>query len=269
MRQAPPVTRGRVVRSVSAAGFRVTESIHAPDTRLRDHAHDRAALTLILSGGMAESFGRTECRCEPLTLLLKPAGAVHRDRYCATPTRSLIVELEEPDAAKDVVLVAGGTAVVLALALYRAILVKEPGFALRADELVASIVELATAGSRDRDARTPPWLRRVRDLLESSAAPPRLADLAAEAGVHAVYLARAFRRRYGCSIGTFVRRARLNRAVDALVSGSEPISEVALRLGYSDQSHLTRDLRRRAAWSPARLRRALVRIVQDSRSARS
>jgi len=263
MRQELPVTRGRIVRSVSAAGLRVTESVHPPHVRLPDHAHGHAALTLILAGGMVESFGRIDHRCEPLTILLKPAAAVHRNQYYDKPTHSLIVELEERDPEPEIALVTGGSMVALALALYRAVLRHEPGLAICADELVSGVINRAAARAGHRDPRQAPWLRRVRERLESSIAPPRLAELAAEAGVHEVYLARAFRRRYCCSIGQFVRRARLDRAVNALVVDSEPISQVALRMGYSDQSHLTRDLRRHTAWSPARLRR-MVRIVQES-----
>jgi AraC family transcriptional regulator len=83
---------------------------------------------------------------------------------------------------------------------------------------------------------------------------PSLEALAREAGCHAITLARAFRREFGCSIGTYVRRRRLELAGWMLRSTAIPISVVAIRNGFADQAHFTRALRRATGFTPAALR---------------
>jgi AraC family transcriptional regulator len=79
--------------------------------------------------------------------------------------------------------------------------------------------------------------------------------LAAECDVHPVYLARAFRRHYAQSIGSFMLQSRLRLAMHRLVTTAEPIARIALECGFADQSHLTRLLHRETGSTPARFRR--------------
>ena len=94
------------------------------------------------------------------------------------------------------------------------------------------------------DEPSPPWLRRVHESLQDMVlGVPRLADLAREAGVHPAHLARAFRFHYGCSIGAFVRRQRIEAAARALTTSDAPIAGIAAANGFTDQSHFTRQFR--------------------------
>jgi AraC family transcriptional regulator len=63
---------------------------------------------------------------------------------------------------------------------------------------------------------------------------PGLAELAHQADVHPVYLARAFRRHYGCSPGTYLRRCRMDRAIDLLGDTGLSVAEVAANCGFVD-----------------------------------
>jgi AraC family transcriptional regulator len=39
-----------------------------------------------------------------------------------------------------------------------------------------------------------------------------------------------------------------------LSAGRTPLAELALELGYSDQSHFTREFKRETGWTPSRFR---------------
>lgn len=104
--------------------------------------------------------------------------------------------------------------------------------------------------------RIPTWLARARERLdEAFVSPPPLADLAAEAGVTPRHLARAFRRHYGETIGSFVHRRRIRSAMDALLNSSEQVAHIALRTGYFDQSHFARHFKRELGIAPGAYRR--------------
>jgi AraC-like DNA-binding protein len=81
-----------------------------------------------------------------------------------------------------------------------------------------------------------------------------LQELAADSQVHPVHLARAFRKRYGCSVGDYVRRLRVAGASMEITGSQMSIAEIASRNGFSDQSHLCRVMREYTGRSPRQLR---------------
>jgi transcriptional regulator GlxA family with amidase domain len=74
-------------------------------------------------------------------------------------------------------------------------------------------------------------------------------------GIHSIHLARAFRRYFHVSPSEYVSRCRIWRARDLLVTSRLPLAEIALEVGFSDQSHLTNAFRRETAMTPAAYRR--------------
>ena len=87
-----------------------------------------------------------------------------------------------------------------------------------------------------------------------------LGDLAREAGVHPVHLARAFRRWFGTTPGEYLRARRIGWAASRLATDpSVPITEVALAAGFYDHSHFHRTFAARIGLSPRAYRARLVR----------
>ena len=120
--------------------------------------------------------------------------------------------------------------------------------------LVAEAVclELMACVARIRDDKTAPrWLSIAREMLRDS--DPTVGELAAACGVHPVHFARTFRRFFGCSPGAYVRRARVERAA-AMLRGRLSLSDVALRCGFADQSHMTHAFRSILGITPRALR---------------
>jgi len=79
---------------------------------------------------------------------------------------------------------------------------------------------------------------------DSSALPGSLSGLAAEIGVHPTHLARPFRRRHGCTVGSDPGTARIRGARGRLVGSDVPVAEIAIAAGFADQSHLGRTFKR-------------------------
>jgi AraC family transcriptional regulator len=52
------------------------------------------------------------------------------------------------------------------------------------------------------------------------------------------------------SVGTYLRRLRLDWCADRLVTTKIPLAEIALRAGFADQSHFTRTFRRYTGVTP-------------------
>jgi AraC family transcriptional regulator len=82
-----------------------------------------------------------------------------------------------------------------------------------------------------------------------------LTQIAQVVGVHPVYLATAFRKKFGLTIGEFVRKLRIEHACDELIKGDLPLAAIALDAGFVDQSHFSKVFKLQVGTTPANYRR--------------
>lgn len=119
-----------------------------------------------------------------------------------------------------------------------------------------SITELRNLGHsmyedfilRVRKARTDPDLpkqiRICRDYIETHLEDDLPLELLAQkAGYAPFYLSRRFKQEMNCTVGEFIRFARVERAKGLLSYGDEPIRDIAARLKFCSTSHFDRMFR--------------------------
>src|SRR5262249_15281442 len=159
-------------------------------------------LAFCAEGPFEETFGTRWCRVGTRSLLIRPGGTPHANRYpTRAQSRTLIVELL-PEALDEI---RSETRVLDAPALFEAPRFAVLGRRLELEsrkpdgvtplaiealvyELVVSIARRAETGDRGE----PRWLGRVRDCLHADFARAiSLSDLARLAGVHPSHLAKA------------------------------------------------------------------------------
>jgi AraC family transcriptional regulator len=228
------------------------------------HAHGVLGISVVLRGSVEETAGRSVFHAGVASAVIKPAGTVHANRFGPEGARLLSVELE-PTRIAGLLDDRGSLdqwrwfRVTRALGVATRALLDLSECAPPPDDAIESLaVELVAALDGDaEDVRgsPPPWLRAVRERLEDDFERQCLVrDLAREAGVHPVHLARRFRRHYGLSVLDYLRGVRIRAVVRALADAETPLSEIALSTGFSDQSHLTRVLRATTGITPRRYR---------------
>jgi AraC family transcriptional regulator len=227
---------------------------YAGGAMLERHAHAFGGVSVVLAGSIVEQVGRRTEVGGIGSLVAKPAGVEHRNQI----GRSGAVLLAITGCEAEFVAKTGWRwtrshrAATIGLCLARDL---KLGFAADAEQLLDL---LAFAGEATDSRRAPDWLDAIRSQLECEGASPSVAEFAAREGLHPVYLARAFRKQFGCSIRDYRRRVRVRRAARLLAGSNLPIAAVAARLDFFDQSHLCRDFRAELAVSPSHYR-AIVR----------
>ena len=111
----------------------------------------------------------------------------------------------------------------------------------------------ALAGHRPDVAGEDPALTALLHRMEADPALVRVEQLVEVAGCSVRTLQRRFRRHLGVSPKWVLARFRLLEAALALEQDPDPdLAELAVRLGWYDQAHLTNALRRMLGETPAR-----------------
>jgi AraC family transcriptional regulator len=104
-------------------------------------------------------------------------------------------------------------------------------------------------------ARDPAAIARVLSELESrSAQPLGLGEMAAVAGLSQFHFLRTFRNTTGVTPHQWLLRARLRDAARRLATSREPVTEIALDVGFEDLSNFIRSFRAEFGLSPSRYR---------------
>jgi AraC family transcriptional regulator len=262
---APGCYFGDRIQRREVAGFLLTEYSQPPGDQIPKHSHERSYFSLIVAGDYAETYENRSRACQPGTVVVHPAGEAHAEHVGGAGAREFNVEvaghwLGDCPEYRSVLNVPadfrGGPFVRLVCRLYREFCRPDPFTPLAIEGLMLELVA-GLARRRDHPAgrRPPLWLARVRELLRARfVAPPCLAEMASEVGVHAVHLARAFRAHCGCSVGEYVRQLRVEFACRQLATSDCPLAEIALAAGFADQSHFGRTFKRLRGVTPAEFR---------------
>jgi AraC family transcriptional regulator len=117
------------------------------------------------------------------------------------------------------------------------------------------LVELTRLGC-DEFRRPPRWLLQAQELVHARFTEPlRVSEVAQVVGVHPAHLARGFRTYFKVSIGSYIRRLRLEWAARELVRSKDSLATLALAAGFADQSHFTRLFKRHTGFTPKAYRR--------------
>jgi AraC family transcriptional regulator len=132
-------------------------------------------------------------------------------------------------------------------------------FILRACALLRAEREEAPARSEALRGGLAPWQaqRVIKHIDGALGTKIRITDLAVITRLSASYFARAFKRSFGESPYCYILRRRLERAQETMLTTDEPLSQIALACGFSDQAHMTKLFRQIVGRSPGAWRRDL------------
>jgi AraC family transcriptional regulator len=250
---------------LSLDGLILAETVFPPNLVIPTHTHTNAFFCLVVRGSSTGTSRARTRTCDASILTFHPAGEAHGDIWHDVGGECFTLELDTPwrDRLADYGICLeqpadfeGGLPLFLAQRLYAELRQADDVSPLAIEGLA---LELVAASVRRRakpsTSRTPPWLERARDLLhERFADALSLSTVALAVDIHPAHLARCFRQHYGCSVGDYVRRLRVEFARRQIVTSNGSLAEIAVAAGFADQSHFTKTFKRLVGMTPARYR---------------
>lgn len=248
-------------------GLRISDVWFPASALLPDHTHDRAVFAVALEGSLDSRLPGRRLDCPAGCVWTEPAGERHSNRVGGHGARVLVVmpdpAVEDPHRACARILtevnhwqdrgIAG-----IAWRMVAELRARDAPARLALNGLALEALAIALRGRtflEDRDTM-PAWLIRARDLVHDRFLQAlELGEIASEIGVEPARLTRAFRHRFGTTLGAYQRQLRLDWAAGELAATAEPLGRLALRAGFYDQAHFTRHFRRHTGQTPGQYRR--------------
>ncbi|MGH7613629.1 MAG: helix-turn-helix transcriptional regulator [Gemmatimonadales bacterium] len=231
-------------------------------TRHRPHQHDALHLSLVLSGRVAETVGSVTEFAGALSVVAKDAGVVHADDFGIAGARLARLTLpggtigglvDEPTRSPGWRWTHDARVARPFLRLVQRASAGVCAFAADDPDVLDLLAEFTARPAAVPRGRPPAWLEQTMRELRTSWHPRlSVADVAARAGVHPVYLARSVRRWFSTGVGEELRRLRLRSAAASITESSGTVSTIAHEGGFADEPHLCREFRRAVGMTPGR-----------------
>ncbi|WP_395023236.1 AraC family transcriptional regulator [Dongia sp.] len=223
------------------------------------HDHPHHQVVLALEGQLEMEIGGREGRVDQSRGALVPAGMLHaftgvgRNRFVTLDIG------ETSDAAPARLLGTGKPFFAISRAVEHLLAyVGSRRGALGADaDHLAPLLAAALADTEAEVQAPAAVLKATEYMRRAYPRPITCADAAKVAGISTAHLHGLFKQWLGVTPGRYLGEIRLDRARDRLTASAEPIVEIALGVGFSEQSAFTRAFRRRFGESPAAYRRKL------------
>lgn len=254
-----------LARHVRVCGLVVSALEYAPWTQTPPHENEVSCLMVTVRGAW-QIHNPREQECSAGVVHFVPAGVQHHSSFGDRGARMFALGIAEDCRGELHAAQVGLQSVrhfrdgrIEALAR-RALRELDSADDLRELALAGLALEIVAQAARPH-GNVPAehralWLHAVEERLRAQfVRPPSLSELARDAGVHPVHLARSFRAATGLPVGAFVRKLRLDWAEQQLVCTDRPLAELSAEAGFADQSHFTRLFRARTGETPARFRR--------------
>ncbi len=254
-----------ILRCKDYSGFTISETNYLPRQSLNWHSHSNAAFIFVLDGSFEELGKRTSFNCRSTDILFRSKEQPHQNRFYQVGGRCLNVELSSTwlenhrtplTDHQGTLLLKQAELRFLATKLFHEFLIDDPFSNVAVEGL---LLEMVAQSGRMTDSvsgeKAPPWLAIVRDMLHSNFRDNiTIVNLANSANVHPTHMIRAFRKHFGCTIGNYLRRLRIDYACSQLLESQKTLVEIALDSGFADQSHFTVTFKRLVGVTPGRYR---------------
>ncbi|MEW6208333.1 MAG: AraC family transcriptional regulator [Acidobacteriota bacterium] len=254
----------RVSKRREMEGLVLLNTVYQAGSRLPRHRHERARFVVVLQGSFQEMYEQQSRICRPATLIIRPPLETHSENFSEA---AICISIEVGanweerlneragllNASHDL---RSNTISQLGLKLHREMYQTDDASHMAIEALV---LEMAVEAARRREGdalnQSPRWLDQAKELLHARF-PERLtiAELARAVDAHPTHLARAFRRRFGCTIGEYARHLRVEFACREILKSDLPLAQIASIAGFSDQSHFSRVFKRLTGLTPCQYR---------------
>ena len=247
------------------SGLNLAETLYPANYQIQRHSHECLLFYLVKDGSFTQSYGRETREGIPLSVIVLPADQDHADNFHGRGGNLFVIESGPEWTSKfrqhsvlpdESVHFNKGIVPWLVTRIYEEYNRFDNVSALAIEGLTLELMAEISRRYKLAPERHPPrWLIQTKELLHAHFSDQiTLENIARTVNAHPTHLARTFRRHYGCTVGEYIRRLRIDFVCRQLIFTDEPLSQIALAAGFYDQSHFSKTFNRATGLTPSNYR---------------
>ncbi|WP_298416710.1 AraC family transcriptional regulator [uncultured Kordia sp.] len=223
------------------------------------HSHEDIHLSLILQGGNLESRKKQDTQVSSGKIMVYNQGEIHRNRFTSFPSKNLNLELKNDFFSKNEVNFndlnlsenRSVEAYLDLIYIYNELQVNDSYTANSIQLLLKSLFANTKTSSHK-----PIWVKQLKEIIEDRWNEfISLDELALILNVHPVTISKYFKKYFNGSLGDYMRKIKVRKALYFLLHTQMSITEIAFACGFSDHSHMIRIFKMYVGYNPKHIRK--------------
>ena len=252
---------GTVLEATHSEGFHIGRVSYKEDGSCNEmHCHENPHISFVLKGGNIEKRKNTEFERLPGKVSFYQSGEAHQNIYKRAGSSHINIEIT-PSYLKNNLLDianihehcrANPDIKFLILKMYKELLIDDDfsGCSIR-----LLMLELFS-GDKQLLLTRPAWINTLEQVLNDRWNELlSLQDLSAITGVHPVTISKHFSRYFNCTLGEYMRKLRINKAIALIKSSGTSLTDISYECGFADQSHFIRTFKQMTGFLPKQYQR--------------
>lgn len=249
---------GNAKRTFShASGISVIETEYREKVFEGWHSHENAHITLFLEGGTLEKRKNSNHAVSSGSILFYHSDEQHLNYDTLFPSNNINIEIEPKlineldftEALLEKAVADNSKTKFLILKIYKECLLQD---SFSNDAIMMLFAQLATnLNHNEQFLSCPPWVKQLHELLNDCwDENPNLQQLASVLHVNPITISKVFPRYFGCTLGEYMRRLKVNRSLTLIKQHSLSLTDIGFECGFTDQSHFTRIFKEQTGFLP-------------------
>ena len=223
------------------------------------HYHEKALMSFVLEGGNLERRKNKEIERTTGSINFYHSYELHQNIYKVFPSKHFSIEIdssflwdydiEETDI--EVAIENKPFFKLLFIKILKEIIIEKEVGSESVEMLFLDLVSVNKVKSKIM-GKKPSWVKIVEELLNDNwDIFPSLKELSRAANVHPVTISSNFEQYFTCTYGEYMRKLKVDRAIDLIRNSKQSFTQIAYICGFSDQSHFTRVFKNQTGLLPS------------------
>jgi YesN/AraC family two-component response regulator len=125
------------------------------------------------------------------------------------------------------------------------------------ENLLLDVLKKFIKNKRGRGKKMPEWAKELKEMIQDHIDTSlSLKELSKDLDINPSYLSREFSKHFNnLSFGDYIRKQRIERAIELMATPSYSLTDIAYLTGFSDQSHFTRIFKKHTGANPSEYRK--------------
>jgi AraC family transcriptional regulator len=243
--------------------FNTNQGISVVETEYKNkvyegwHSHNNAHITLFLKGGTTEKRKHLSETVGSGSILFYHSGELHLNQNTLFPSRNINVEIEENifkelEINESIIEKSIQNTTLAKFLILKVFKETQTPDTFSSDTVTMLFSQLLNANKHfERFEKSPFWVKSLSELLNDCwYQNPSLKDLSKALQLNPITISKHFPKYFGCTLGEYMRRIKINRSLSLIQSDENNLTEIAMKCGFADQSHFIRTFKTQTGFLP-------------------